>query len=371
MPTQAQSLPETPLGAPPFGAFELPKAFLEPALRSLRFANTLLDTLFYDTRVLAADLLWRGEIVSTQTSPVSLGTGFAEPGFGRIDLGALTDPEGSILIVDAAKAPFITRFDRADAFIDHLTSSARDIQTVTMTGVGGSALGSAAFAWNVSQALGQRVAAIVPGYGVADAVSQSLGGWFGFGVGDALAEATQHGLAQAAPRTARVGTALVHSTPGHTEADRGAPDFHTGCPASDVLHGLLLHAPGLRNLVGHGKGALAIGNALRSLPGTTTRRCHVITFGCAIDESIPAASYTQFLGLIDVLGALNAWGRKAEYRPFAHHGTNSAIPFSLPVALLSRLATASAPPIINAPRALTAPAVLSLVKISPERADAG
>jgi hypothetical protein len=316
------------------GVFELPSALLEPALRALRLGNTMLDMLFYDTGAFARALLWRGESLGTHTSRAGAGARIAEPGFGRIDFAALTDPEGAILIVDAAKAPFVTRFDRVDDAIAHLAATADPVETVTLTGIGGSALGAAAFAWNVSTALGQRVAAIVPGYGMADWTGQALGGWFGPAAEGALAAATQHGLDLAVPRTARIGRALQMSVPG------GAAD--KGCPAADVLHALLRHAPGLRNLIGHGKGALAIGHALRALPGTTTKNCHVITFGCAIEESAPAASYTQFLGVVDGWGALSAWGGKAGHRPFAHHGTNSAIPFSLPVALLSRLAMAEA-----------------------------
>ena len=63
-------------------------------------------------------------------------------------------------------------------FPDHET---RDVAIATITGVGSSALGSAALAWDISVALRQSVLAIVPGYGVADAVLQGLGGWFGFG----------------------------------------------------------------------------------------------------------------------------------------------------------------------------------------------
>jgi|SRR6516164_2007072 len=48
------------------------------------------------------------------------------------------------------------------------------IRVVTVTGVGSSALGSVAFAWNVSETLHEPVAAIVPGYGLADVVPQGL-----------------------------------------------------------------------------------------------------------------------------------------------------------------------------------------------------
>jgi hypothetical protein len=76
--------------------FELPARFVEPALRTLRFANTALDTLFYDTGVLATELLWRGEVVTTQTARFAVQTEKAPiegPSFTKLDLGALTNPE--------------------------------------------------------------------------------------------------------------------------------------------------------------------------------------------------------------------------------------------------------------------------------------
>jgi len=46
----------------------------------------------------------------------------------------------------------------------------RDVDITTITGVGSSALGSAALAWDVSVALKKQVLAIVPRYGVADVI---------------------------------------------------------------------------------------------------------------------------------------------------------------------------------------------------------
>jgi hypothetical protein len=56
-------------------------------------------------------------------------------------------------------------------------SGNREVDIATITGVGSSAPGSAALAWDVSVALKKPVPAIVPGYGVADAVLRGLGGF--------------------------------------------------------------------------------------------------------------------------------------------------------------------------------------------------
>jgi hypothetical protein len=340
------------------GAFELPRPAVEPALRALRLWNILLDALFYDVCVLTMELAWRGELVTTQTArharpPAPI----RGPGFKTLDLGALSDPEGCILVVDAARAPFVTRFDRVDEFKTWATGEGADVAIVTITGVGSSAFGSAAFAWNVSTALGRRVAAIVPGYGVADAWNQALGGWFGFGLRDWLGalSLSQQALARTAPITARIGHRLLASIPGRAVPDDGAPVFRTGSGASDVLHALLDQVPGLTTLIGHSKGALAIGNALRSLDPVITRRLSVATFGCPIDESIPVARYQQFLGALDALGALNAWGHAAAHRPITTHSTNTTIPLSMPIAILTRLALAAPPALPPGPPALPPP----------------
>jgi hypothetical protein len=255
-------------------------------------------------------------------------------GFGLLNLGALSNPEGCILVVDSAKAPFVTRFDRVDDFIDWLKKSGSDVEAVTVTGVGSSALGSAAFAWNASMALGQRVAAIVPGYGVADVIYQGLGGYYGFGLEGWLEGMIHQMVAIASPLAARVGKGLVDTLP---ESRPGAEPYRTGNPASDVLHALLNEAPQISVLLGHSKGALVIQNALRSLdPGVAPRL--VTTFGCPIAEAAPSTRYIQFLGSFDSLGWANSWGHLPEVRVPTQHSTNTTIPYNMPVAILTRFA---------------------------------
>jgi len=146
------------------GAFEASRPDVALALRALRWCNTTLDALFYDVGVLSIDLQQRHEVVTTQAAPHARRAGaLAGPGLTTVDLGARSNPEGCILVVDAAEAPFITPFDRVDDFIGWARADGADVATVTITGVGSSAYGAAAFAWNVSTALGRRVAAIVPG----------------------------------------------------------------------------------------------------------------------------------------------------------------------------------------------------------------
>lgn len=60
-------------------------------------------------------------------------------------------------------------------FLRHAPSA----NALAIAGVGSSALGAAAFARNVADGLGEPVAAVVSGYGLADVLTEALGGFFG------------------------------------------------------------------------------------------------------------------------------------------------------------------------------------------------
>jgi hypothetical protein len=104
-----------------------------------------------------------------------------------------------------------------------------------------------------------------------------------------------------------------------------------------VLHAILKDVPNINRVFGHSKGAVAIKNAMQSLPREITQRLHVVTFGWSMPEDIPTAGYSQFLGRIDGLGRLNSWANPSPLIP-THHGTNTSIPLSMPVSVLTRLA---------------------------------
>ncbi len=314
--------------------FEAPREFIVPFLYALRMSNTALDGLFYDVNVFWNELLLRGTAVVTATQSAPHVT----KAFAELNLGALSNPEGSILVVDAGKAPYVQRFDDVPGFLKYASGDGRNIKTVTITGVGSSALGSAAFAWNISVTLGEPVAAIVPGYGVADVIQQGLGGWFGFGLTPWIKKTVQEALAHIAPETAKIGRRLMMTVPDAATVETGAPVFQRGSGSSDVLHEILIKSKYIDRVCGHSKGALVIDNAIRDLPQATSERLKVTTFGCPIPEDGRGAAYMQFLGLLDGLGLLNSWGNKPEAWPITHHSTNTLIPLSMPVSLLARIA---------------------------------
>ncbi|HEX4508326.1 MAG TPA: hypothetical protein VH722_21540 [Alphaproteobacteria bacterium] len=311
--------------------FEIPRPLIEPALHACRFFNTSLDSLFYDVPSLVRTLKSRG---------VTVGTAAADSGrAGELDLSALTDPEGSLLIVDPRNSPYIRAFHDVDLFLQSDEPGVQEITIATITGVGSSALGSAALAWNIAEALGAPALAIVPGYGVADVISQALGGWYGFGLHDFLNVKAnlQAALGSIAPKTARIGRALSASAPGSRQLPNGAPVFRTGCGSSDVLHSVMEQRK-LRWVVGHSKGALAIHNALGSLDADRVKGLQVVTLGCPVAEDVEGVTYHQYLGLFDALGQLNAWGHLPETWVPTDHSTNPTLPMSMPVEILTRSA---------------------------------
>jgi len=330
--------PASPTSAAPsqgtfsnLGLYNLQKPFVEPMLRLCRLGNTALDALFYDVGALTTKL-WAQHIIVDTGAVHDAGSAGERP--QTLDLSAATNPSGSIIIVDAAASPFVRRtFQDMQQFIDYaIGDGGKTLRTLSITGVGSSAYGAAAFAWDVSTTIGEPVAAVVPGYGLADVIPQALGGWFGFGIYDAMQSATQNLLANVAPTLAMMGKELALSTPGRATAATGAPVFRHGSAASDDVHAILDAVPGITRLVGHSKGALAIENALRSLTSPRPGGLDVVTLGCVIEEEFCQNRYSQHLGWLNALGALNSWNRAPEHRAFTHHSTNTAIPLSMLVA---------------------------------------
>ena len=308
-----------PTDSSPLNGFELPAFLVRPAVMACRYFNTALDSIFYDVpnlrtdfHALDADMAATGEKLPSRI----------------IEFDALSDPEGSLLLIDATTAPYVHKYTDVEAYLNSPYPETRAVAVATITGVGSSALGSAALGWNISKALAEPVLAIVPGYGVADVMQQALGGWFGFGLHDYLGTKSlvQNALANVAPATATIGRDLAASLPD-AKTLHGAPVFRHGSGSSDVLHTLMRDRPSpFKLLVGHSKGALQIGNALRSLDPDRTRGVRVVTLGCPIAKDAPGAVYHQYLGLFDALGQLNMWGHWPDHWPPTWHTTNPSMP---------------------------------------------
>jgi hypothetical protein len=204
-PWRSRTICRAEFGELPLKAFEFPPWLVEPAVRSCRLFNTVLDFVFYDVPTL------RAALAEKDASMQALGE---KPPSRIIDFDALSDPEGSLLLIDATTAPYVHKYQSVRKFLESSYQESRDVDIASITGVGSSALGIAALAWNISVALEKPVLAIVPGYGVADVVLQGLGGWFAFGLHDFLSSKAliQTGLARAAPETGGSAARISAST---------------------------------------------------------------------------------------------------------------------------------------------------------------
>src|SRR2546430_1228424 len=121
--------------------FELQRPFVEPLLRMLRFTNTGFDTLFYDVGVLTAALSARGTRIQTHLSAKPRS---APHPLESLDLTALTNPSGSVIVVDATATPTVkSPFRETARFFEYANGpDGACLHTIAITGVGSSAFGS-------------------------------------------------------------------------------------------------------------------------------------------------------------------------------------------------------------------------------------
>jgi hypothetical protein len=91
----------------PLTAFELPKWLVEPAVRSCRLFNTALDFIFYDVPTLRAALAEKDAPMQAQGE---------KPPSRIIDFDALSDPEGSLLLIEATTPPYVHKYQSAKNF---------------------------------------------------------------------------------------------------------------------------------------------------------------------------------------------------------------------------------------------------------------
>src|SRR5512142_1293314 len=82
-------------------AFELPKWLVEPAVRSCRLFNTAIDFIFYDVPTLRAALVEKDAPMRARRE---------NPPSRIMDFDALSDPEGSLLLLDATTPPYVHKY---------------------------------------------------------------------------------------------------------------------------------------------------------------------------------------------------------------------------------------------------------------------
>lgn len=276
----------------------------EAYLEGVRQRNAVLDWLFYDVGIV------------THSEAIALSPWLAA--------------EGAVLYVPPTGAG---EFEVCASIDEFAAAFANKVHTVAVAGVGSSALGAAAFARNVADAIGEPVAAVVSGYGLADLATEALGGFFLFGAANSL----RHGFEW----LDRLRESGAVADPGTSKA--GA---ETGSPMqrskdTRTVQALLSHkALKMKLLIGHSKGNLVISEALfqmRALDATRLKQIAkqmlIVTVSAKIAMPPDFEDIVDIIGQIDGFGALNSrWDLGTEVTvPFAWHHTNTELPMHLPV----------------------------------------
>ena len=119
--------------------------------------------------------------------------------------------------------------------------------------VAGVALGSAALARNIADALNTDVAGIVTGYGLSDVMTEAFGGWFAFGAADRIRYTMEKFFER------------MRST---MPADAAPAAGDASATLSEIL---LAGPPKLEYLVAHSKGSLVVSHALHCLRRPSNR----------------------------------------------------------------------------------------------------
>ncbi len=284
-------------------AFATPGAFqgVSSFFPALHLRNHALDAYFYDMRALSRD-----DVEKARQSPnVEGGVLIVEPGLN-----------GAIEFVRSAADYF--------SYAEH-----RRPRALCAPGVGSSALGAAAFARNVADAIDAPVAAVVAGYGVRDALWEGLGGWFWFRRLNVWRRELE--LREAEILAA---SAWPPTLPPVRITNLLSPDTRT-------LRALFAaDAPAFDLIVGLSKGNLSIAEALYQAlddaPDAAARlleTAHIVTISAAIYMPNGARRVTDTMGQLDDFGKENAHD-DVEIdieMPGAWHHTNTELCASLSV----------------------------------------
>lgn len=295
------------------------RPFRNVALEALRTRNTGFDALFYDVKALSSE-----EVFYISDSITA---------------------EGLILIVPPSGAGMLTVCDSVD---EYLLRGGKDVHVLAIAGVGGSAIGAAAFARNVADAVGAPVAAIVSGYGLGDVFMETMGGAFLFGwLGHFRSQMEMLDDAVGRPQ---LGAYQQRHLKPQTE-QRSCLDADT---AAELLgdprlsfHMLAAHSSGNRVL---SEALYRLRRSDRQRLATLAEGLRIVTFGGRI------VMPPEFTDVIDVIGELDWYGEVnsrpqigTDIRvPLAGHSTNTDLPGSLQVTrVLKEIVGHSLPAVIE------------------------
>lgn len=242
--------------------------------------------------------------------------------------------EGALLLVPPSDdahdlSVFLTK-------ADFLAAGGGEAKALAVAGVGSSAVGAAAFARNVADAVGGPVAAVVSGYGLSDVLTEALGGYFWFGGLNSLRHSFE-GLDRATKT-------LTKSEP---ELSAASPEAFIRLSRDSATLIDLLADPAFTAplLIGHSKGNLVIAEALYALEEQDAleplaERCQIVTISAKV--GMPEAFIGKVFDIIgqwDGFGALNSRPDiPADHIvPGAWHSTNPAFPMGMGIDVTATL----------------------------------
>ena len=263
---------------------------------SYRQRNAVIDNFFYDTASLTLE--------------------------EKAKLSPLVDREGSIIAVPPSNSD--RRIRHYKSALRFMNKEGPAIRAIAVAGVGSSALGSAALARNIADALNTDVAGIVTGYGLSDVMTETFGGWFAFGAADRIRYAMEKFFKR------------MRST---VSADAAPAEGDASATLCEVL---LAGPPKLEYLVAHSKGSLVVAHALQhyveDLEGDESalfERLRITTLGAVVGLPPTFKKVRQYLGSLDWFGRANSsLGVMHERVPEAGHHLNPGIPYHMSVAAL-------------------------------------
>lgn len=297
-----------------------PPSAREALLEAPRQRNAFLDFLFYDLNTLSEEETRR--------------------------LAPRLAAEGAILCVGPSARQALDMWSDYDSF----AGSGSDPDVIVVAGVGSSALGAAAFARNVADAVGGPVFAVVSGYGLADLAAEALGGFFLFGALNDIRDRFGY-LDDVALSRSRTTARLAELTGSNGVVEKLEQIARRSLDVATLVK-MLSRPPAPRLLVGHSKGNLILSEALHAVKklqpavfGRIAERTRVITVSARIAMPAPMRDVVDVMGALDTFGELNSRSTIAtDVRvPMAWHHTNTGLPFHLPVtATLSRICSTRA-----------------------------
>ena len=282
-----------------------------PGSDIIKQRNTALDWLFYDVGALTTE-----EFQS---------------------LSAEDNKEGTVIVVHPLTEERERCVRKFDNYSELRAAPGDLLQHFCIAGVGSSDLGAAALARNLANVCDAPVGAIVAGYGIADLLTEALGGWFFLGASNRMMKAF-HLNEQRIKRT----LASLESTVSTLDASaaRELAASLTGNPDSDTLLRLLLDEDRqIRTLLGHSKGCLSIAYALQALALTgcsaqiaKAEEIELITTSAVVEFPNEFDNVTQYLGSVDWFGGMNSqMSNEHICIPGAWHHLNTMLPMHLSV----------------------------------------